>query len=350
MNIHREKGSRKMRLRTASLMALVTFGLIGAGGLAFRTMSTGPRHIQYATPAKIPYPANDPFSAAKLALGRFAFYDPQLSGPGTIACASCHIPSLGFADHRAASLGAMGKPMALRTPTLLDAAWGRLYGWEGKYPSLADVVTGAMVNPMNMAVTTHSLRQAMAQEPDLQSKYAAAFPAKAPSVDKMARALATYVRTLVAPPSPFDRWMQGDPNAVSAGAKRGFKLFEGKAKCGVCHKGFAFTDRSFHDIGVSTGNDLGRGAKFPSSIKLQRAFKTPTLRDVALRAPYMHNGSQPTLASVVRLYNKGGIKRPSLDENIHPLGLTTLEQSDIVAFLKTLTSYPEGSLEIQSRR
>ncbi|MBV1708119.1 MAG: c-type cytochrome [Hyphomicrobiales bacterium] len=292
------------------------------------------------TPAQTPFPAGNPYSAAKLSFGRAAFYNPQLSGDGSIACASCHIPQDGFADHLAASRGVTGHAMPLRTPTLLDAAWGQIYGWEGKFPSLAAVVTGAMVNPINMGVTEASLQKTMEAAPDLKRRYRAAFPGERVSIRNVARGLATYVRTLVAGPAPFDRWQQGHEHAISAAAKHGFQLFEGKAHCAVCHKGFAFTDRAFHDIGASTGKDLGRGAQFPTSIKLQHAFKTPTLRDVALHAPYMHNGALPTLTAVVNLYNKGGIKRPSLDDNIHPLGLSKADVHDIVAFLKSLTATP----------
>ena len=133
--------------------------------------------------------------------------------------------------------------------------------------------------------------------------------------------------------APFDRWIKGDEHAIDNAAKRGFDLFNGKAHCAACHTGWAFSDSSFHDIGVARGDDIGRGRLFPTSEKLRYAFKTPTLRDVARRAPYMHDGSVATLSEVIDLYNKGGIDRPSRAEDIKPLGLTAQEKADLIAFL-----------------
>jgi cytochrome c peroxidase len=154
-------------------------------------------------------------------------------------------------------------------------------------------------------------------------------------------ALATFERSIVSTEAPFDRWIKGDQNAISDQAKRGFDLFNGKANCAACHGGWAFTDGSFHDIGVARDSDLGRGKLFPKSIKLLHAFKTPTLRDVARRAPYMHDGSVATLDAVIELYNRGGINRPSRADEIKPLGLTAGEKAELLAFLNTLTGKQE---------
>jgi len=153
--------------------------------------------------------------------------------------------------------------------------------------------------------------------------------------------LATFERTIVSGDAPFDRWIHGDEAAISAAAKRGFALFNGKANCAVCHSGWTFTDAAFHDIGVAKDDDLGRGRLFPSSVKLQHAFKTPTLRDVARRAPYMHDGSVASLAGVIELYDRGGIDRPSRDNDIRPLNLQSREKADLIAFLNTLSDTPK---------
>jgi cytochrome c peroxidase len=152
--------------------------------------------------------------------------------------------------------------------------------------------------------------------------------------------MATFERTIVAAPAPFDRWIEGDESAIDASAKRGFALFNDKAGCANCHQGPSFTDDSFHDIGIAPEDDIGRGRLFPTSVKLMHAFKVPTLRDVARRAPYMHDGSLPTLAAVVDAYDSGGMARPSRSELIHPLGLSADEKRDLIAFLSTLTSDP----------
>ena len=157
---------------------------------------------------------------------------------------------------------------------------------------------------------------------------------------RIEQALATYQRTIVAGEAPFDRWIMGDDNAIGAQAKRGFALFNGKANCAACHSGPSFTDGSFHDIGTATGDDIGRGQMFPTSVKLRYAFKTPTLRDVARRPPYMHDGSAATLREVIDLYDRGGIDRPSRSPEIKPLGLTGEEKADLIAFLQTLDGAP----------
>jgi cytochrome c peroxidase len=158
---------------------------------------------------------------------------------------------------------------------------------------------------------------------------------------KIEAALATYERSIVSTEAPFDRWIKGDEHAISEQAKRGFDVFNGKANCAACHSGWAFTDNSFHDVGVARDNDVGRGKLFPKSTKLLHAFKTPTLRDVARRAPYMHDGSVTTLDAVINLYDRGGIDRPSRADEIKPLGLTGGEKADLVAFLNTLSGKPE---------
>jgi len=142
--------------------------------------------------------------------------------------------------------------------------------------------------------------------------------------------------------APFDRWIKGDERAISVAAKRGFDLFNGKGHCAACHSGWSFSDSSFHDIGTARGDDIGRGRLFPTSVQLRYAFKTPTLRDVARRAPYMHDGSVATLADVIDLYDKGGIDRPSRAEEIRPLHLTAQEKGDLIAFLQTLTAAPSA--------
>jgi len=154
-------------------------------------------------------------------------------------------------------------------------------------------------------------------------------------------ALATFERSIVSTEAPFDRWINGKETAINQSAKRGFDLFNGKGNCAACHSGWAFTDASFHDIGSALNDDIGRGRLFPTSVKLQYAFKTPTLRDVARRAPYMHDGSVPTLEAVIDLYDRGGIDRPSRADEIHQLGLPKNEKADLIAFLRTLSGTPK---------
>jgi cytochrome c peroxidase len=158
----------------------------------------------------------------------------------------------------------------------------------------------------------------------------------------MALAIAAYERTIEPGIAPFDRWVDGDETAISESAKRGFVLFNSKANCFVCHSGWRLTNDSFHDIGSST-KDLGRGRDVKDDVLMQFAFKTPTLRSVAPRPPYLHDGSAATLHDVIKLYEKGGIDRPSRSPAISPLELTERDRMDLVAFLETLTGENDGA-------
>ncbi|REF87760.1 cytochrome c peroxidase [Methylovirgula ligni] len=300
---------------------------------------------QYARPATTPYPDDDTYSSAKEALGRTLFFDPLLSGSGQHSCATCHDPKLSFGDHLPLALGDTGHAMAFRTPTLLDTAFIDLYGWTGKFPTLEKVVFAPITAAGNLNLTESTLIARLSAAPVYARAFAAAFPDHAVNRKNISAALATYVRSIHSPEAPFDRWIMGDEDAVSPAAKRGFAIFNGKGNCAQCHSGWSFTDGSFHDVGVGKGKDIGRGAFFPTSVKLRYAFKTPTLRNVAERAPYMHDGSIATLEGVIDLYDRGGIDRPSRSELIHPLGLSAGEKADLLAFLKTLSGETEVAVQ-----
>jgi cytochrome c peroxidase len=186
------------------------------------------------------------------------------------------------------------------------------------------------------------LLERLSANPGYVHGFDAAFGKGDVTVPKIEQALATFERSIVSDDAPFDRWIRGDERAIGAAAKRGFAVFNGKGNCAACHSGWAFTDASFHDIGVAKNDDIGRGRLFPSSVKLQYAFKTPTLRDVARRGSYMHDGSLPTLDDVIDLYNRGGIERPSRADEIHQLNLPQSEKADLIAFLGTLSGTPKS--------
>jgi cytochrome c peroxidase len=233
--------------------------------------------------------------------------------------------------------------LPLRSPTLLDIAWVPRLGWDGKFDTLEAVTFGPITGKGNMNLPKPDvLVSRLAAIPGYVSAFNAAFGVNGMTPHNIELALATYQRTLVAAEAPFDRWVNGDETAINDSAKRGFDLFVGKARCAECHSGPAFTDGSFHDIGTAKDDDIGRGQIFPSSVKLRYAFKTPTLRDVARRGPYMHDGSVPTLEAVIALYNRGGIERPSRSPKIMPIGLDEKEKSDLIAFLRSLDGAPEA--------
>ncbi len=330
-------------MRHCILVALALLGGTCAvqAGRADATLED--RKADYRRDRTIPFPAADPYSAAKLRLGRMLFFDPLLSGAGTRSCATCHNPALSWGDGLPRAVGE--QILTLRSPTLLGIAWVPVLGWDGKYPSLEDVAVGPMFSASNMNITEPEALRRLSAIAGYRAAFAEAFPQsdshEAISRPHLEQALATFERTIVAAPAPFDAWIEGNEEAISERAKRGFMLFTGKAGCSECHSGPNFTDGSFQDIGVAEEGDIGRGRLFPSSVKLQHAFKVPTLRDVARRARYMHDGSLPDLEAVIALYDRGGIDRPSRSELIRPLSLTARERGDLVAFLRTLTGDPK---------
>ena len=295
------------------------------------------RMAQFARPAAVPFPPENPYSAEKAELGRKLFFDPLMSASGTISCATCHHPRLVWGDGLPRAIGEARTPLPFRSPTMLGAAWMEAFGWDGKFPTLEGVAFTPLSAAANMGRNEQELLRDIAQNAAYRADFDRVFGGEGVSRATVERALATYERTIVPASAPFDRWIAGDEAAITDTAKRGFDLFTGRAKCSECHAGWRFTDDSFHDIGTGGDNDPGRGRLFPKSQALQHAFKVPTLRDVARRAPYMHDGSLPTLEAVIALYDRGGVARQSRSEHIQPLQLNDQERDDLIAFLQTLT-------------
>jgi cytochrome c peroxidase len=328
------------RTTKKAAIAIAAVALIcGAAGSLFGAPQAGLAALkrQYWRPASIPYPKENPYGRAKEELGRALFFDPILSGARVRSCASCHNPGLAWGDGEPRAIGENQVRLPLRSPTLLNIAWIPKLGWDGHFRDLESVAMGPITGQTNMNLPERELIERLSAQPGYVAAFDAAFGKGGVTREKIEQSLATFERTIVSGNAPFDRWIHGDEAAISAAAKRGFALFNGKANCAVCHSGWAFTDAAFHDIGVAKDDDLGRGRLFPSSVKLQHAFKTPTLREVARRAPYMHDGSVASLADVIELYDRGGIDRPSRDNDIHALNLQSREKADLVAFLNTLS-------------
>jgi cytochrome c peroxidase len=331
-------------MRRDGIRFLAAVGLVGAAlgvadaSLATRTSELRVKLDAYRAPGPAPSPPDNAATPERVELGRKLFFDPRLSGSGITSCATCHNPSLEWSDGLALGVGAGMKQLKRRTPTILNVAWAELLFWDGRADTLEQQALGPIQSPDEMNMDLHDMVQAVGGIAGYRELFAAAYPGEPLTKDTVAKALAAFERTVVSPAAPFDRWVEGDEGAISESAKRGFQLFDGKANCSACHAGWRFTDDSFHDIGVR-GEDRGRGALFQDAMLLQHAFKTPTLRNVARRAPYMHNGSEATLREVVDLYAHGGrVARPSLSEEIHPLQLSAAEREDLLSFLATLTS------------
>ncbi len=319
----------------------ILIGVLAAFGPAADSAAQAPDikalQAKYVRPREIPFPADNPFNQRQVDLGRMLFFDKRIGFNGEIACASCHLPGLGWGDGVANSPAPLGHVMPRHTSGLANLAWDTLFNWDGRADTLEKQMLTAMSGPA-MNTPERELVGKVKGIPGYAPLFARAFPGPRDAItaQTIAQAVAQYERTIVSGKAPFDLWVEGDDNALGDEAKAGFVLFNGKAMCAECHSTWRFTDGKFHDIGLP-GDDIGRGRLFPGDIKAQYAFKTPSLRDVVLSAPFFHDGSAATLMDVINVYDKGGIKRPSLSDKIRPLGLTFAERRQLIAFMSSLT-------------
>lgn len=322
-------------------------------------------------------PAGSPLTPAVVSLGEKLFFEAQLSGDGTVSCATCHDPARAFTDGRPVSIGIGGRVGQRNAPTILNALYNKTQFWDGRVDTLEQQAALPITNPFEMgAASVGDAVARIAGDDDYRRQFMQAFGRGANERDTLS-AIATYERTLVSFNSPFDHFIAGDQNAVSDAAKRGWALFNTKARCNLCHAltdnkpdVTVFTDNDFHNIGIgiirhrvvplarraehylAQGHlqEVDRAAIASELSVLGRfllthkesdlaSFKTPDVRNILVTAPYFHDGSQQTLWDVVDHYNKGdGISDPWLDQDIQPLALTEPEIDDLVAFLASLTS------------
>ena len=291
---------------------------------------------KYRRPPTVPFPAHNAHTREREALGKALFFDPRLSQSNAASCATCHNPALSWGDGRPLGVGFAGQSLARRTPTLVNLAWTELLFWDGRAAGLEAQALQPIMSAKEMNQTLDQTIAKLQKVEGYRRLFEQAYPGEGITGPTIAKALATFERTLVSGPAPFDAWIAGSDDAISASAARGFLVFNTRANCAACHSGWNLSDGGFHDIGLPSG-DRGRGALLPLRV-MQHAFKTPTLRNVARRGPYMHDGSLATLWDVVEQYDRGGETRPSLSKEMRPLGLSTRDKADLVAFMETLTS------------
>jgi len=307
--------------------------------------------LQIKTPLglpPVPIPSNNPPTAETIALGRQLYYDPILSVDNTVSCATCHDPQFGFADPKLFSEGVGKKVGARQSPTVLNAAYFAVQFWDGRAPSLEKQAEGPVQNPVEMAHTLTGVEQKLNADPRYREQFAQAWGSAPITYEMVEKSIASFERTIISANSPFDRWKYGhDEKAVSPTVKRGFIVFNSKKKgnCAVCHtvgnKYALFTDNKFHNVGI--GVDFGQ-VNDPGLYAVTRneadrgKFKTSSLRNIAITAPYMHDGSLKDLKQVIDFYVGAGNSNPNLDPQIHGLDfLTGQERADLLAFLNSLT-------------
>ncbi|MDP3018226.1 MAG: cytochrome c peroxidase [Methylococcaceae bacterium] len=320
-------------------------------------------------------PADNPQTTEKITLGRLLFNDKRLSADGSISCASCHQAGKAFTDGLTVAKGVAGQTGTRNTPSVLNAAFYQTQFLDGREQSLEAQALGPMVNPVEHGLKDHqAILEIIRQDPNYLSLMTRVFNIQPQELttDHIGKAIASFERTLIAGDSPFDRYYFGmDQSAISESAARGSRIFRRKGNCAVCHEisinNALFTDNRFYNIGVGykqlqpvldewlaatargdqpdysawsdvQRSELGRYAvtKMPANIG---QFKTPTLHNVALTAPYMHDGSIKTLEEVIEHYDKGGESSRFVDAKVFPLHLTKQEKADLLAFLQSLTSF-----------
>ncbi len=296
----------------------------------------GPRLSQLPP---VSHPADNPATPEKLALGRQLFYDARLSLSGKASCESCHYRHLGWTDGEKFSTRPNGVVNPRHTPTLYNVGYLKLWYWDGRATTLNGQITAAWVNQM-ATPDTKVIAARLDAIPGYKSQFMKVFGA-APTPDNIVSALAAHIRAINSGDSPWDRHEKGQRNAVSEDAVAGFNVFMGKGRCAVCHTPPLYTDGNFHNIGLEAGKakpDLGRGAISKDAAE-NSAFKTPTLRSIAISGPYFHDGSASTLEEAVRYMARGGnAADPNKAAALVDAGLNERELAQLLAFLRALTS------------
>ncbi|MES9988664.1 MAG: cytochrome c peroxidase [Candidatus Thiodiazotropha endolucinida] len=326
----------------------------------------------------VPVPGNNPISREKIELGRKLFYDRRLSLNDTFSCAMCHVPEQGFTSNELAmAVGIEGRSVRRNSPTIYNSAYAALLFHDGREQTLEQQVWGPLLARNEMANPSIGyVLEKIRKIDDYEGSFEAAFGGRGVSMETLGMAIASYERALVSGGSPFDHWYYGgDKQALPAAAQRGFELFVGKAGCAACHhigdKHALFSDDALHNTGIGYRESMGIvpetqpvtvapgvtlqidrsvieqvGEPAPTDVGLYEVtqnpndrwkYKTPSLRNVALTSPYMHNGSFSTLREVVEFYDSGGVANELLDPLIRPLGLNESEKQDLVAFMQSLT-------------
>jgi cytochrome c peroxidase len=285
----------------------------------------------------------------KVRLGRWLFFDARLSADGTISCATCHEPDKAFSENQPTSTGIGGQRGARKAPPILNAAWPiyPAFFWDGRAASLLEQAKGPMANPIEMGNSHPAVVAAVAGVTGYRRYFAEAFGDDRVDIDRVAEAISAYEATRLSGDSAYDRFDAGDEQALSEEAQEGRDLFFGRARCAACHLGPNFTDGRFHNIGVgwrapTGGRPASAGFADPGRAAVSQdprdtgAFKTPTLRDLTRRGPYMHDGSMKTLREVVVYYLRGGEPNPWLDPEMTNARFMPCEVDSIVAFLEAL--------------
>jgi cytochrome c peroxidase len=264
----------------------------------------------------MPVPEENPLTPERIELGRRLFFERRLSRDRTVSCSTCHDPERAYSDGRAVAVGIVGRRGRRNAPALINRGYGRQFFWDGRAATLEEQVLKPIEDPNEMDLPLGEASARMGLPPE-----------------EISRALASFLRSILSGDSRVDRFISSDRTALSTEEQAGLQLFRGKANCTACHVGPNFTDERLHNTGIAW-----RDGKFTDAGAGQGNFKTPTLREVARTAPYMHDGSMATLEEVIAYYDRGGNPNPYLDRELHPLHLSAEEKGNLALFLRSLSA------------
>ena len=326
-------------------------------GIALITMlgSLRAQVVRPVSPPKPPlglppvtWPADNPYSATRVELGWYLFFDPRLSSNGKVSCATCHLPDHAFAGGDPAPVGVTGKPLRRRAPTVINRAYGKSQFYDGRAATLEAQILSSVTNPDEMGATPQAAAEAISKIRGYGSFFEQAFGDRQVNFDRITKAIASFERTILSGNSAYDRFLNGDKQALSTKAKSGLQIFERSGECSECHNGFNFTNEKFASLGIGPDReppDFGL-AGITQKRSDEAKFKVPTLREVARTGPYMHDRRFKTLDEVLEFYRKGGQPGPHLDSRIAPFFLDAPTKADLMEFLESLSG--EGWQQIKA--
>ena len=334
-----------MKARAHLIPGLLLLAALCVGCVRDRTGADAQDHTPYplVLPAgfpELPVPADNPLTQASVELGKALFFDQRLSLGQGFSCATCHMPQRAFSDTVALSTGVNGGTGMRNAPTLADVAYHPLLNRDGGAPTLEQQVFVPLMEDQEMDADPQRVVELLATDTDLQARSMRAY-GRPMDLFVLTRSLANYERTLLSGRSRYDRWAQGDGQALTQAEQQGLALFQGVAGCATCHSGFDLSDHGFHNVGTAAvpGSDPGRQRITQNPLDRGK-FKTPTLRNIGLTAPYMHDGSMADLEEVIAHFDGGGPADPLKDPLVMPLGLSGQDRQDLAAFLRALTDEP----------
>jgi len=331
-----------------SFCTQLTAALALCGALSCQEREAAPDALPLLTDAQAPAgfpagpvaaaaPADNTLTEERAQLGKRLFFDVRLSRTREISCSTCHQQQHAFADPNNVSVGVDGQTGTRNSPSLVNLAWGASFFWDGRSPTLEDQAGRPIEDPHEMDASIATIVEELRLDADYSASFLSAY-ASEPTELTLRQALASFVRTLISANSPYDRFLRGDQSALESAAERGKTLFFGEgAECFHCHSPGMLTNEGFFNNGTfEEGGDVGREA-VTERLGDRGKFKVPGLRNVAVTAPYMHDGSLPTLEDVIEQYASGGRGHPTTDPQIKPLPLSQGDKRDLLAFLEALT-------------